>query len=122
MSLFRVKSAAERCRELIASTKPEIQDVLWSPAGHTLTAALTARMTPDQHLLYSLEGGYTYGRWGLASLKRGILAATADEDWYDSLEEAFHASLAWTGETPPSIYKFRDVQEWRARPDLWRKP
>ncbi len=113
--------AARQCREFLTPGE-RLRSVIWSTAGHHSEAGVVARTSESQVLVYHTEGGYTYGRWGLARLDEGRLVATRDEDWYRSLVEAFCSSEAFVGELPGGLYQHRDVAGWRARPDLKRFP
>ena len=96
--------------------------VLWSADGSCSKAAAILPTGDDEEIVYIGDGGYTFGRWGVATKTANGWEATRDDCWYSSLEEAFYGSKSWSGEPPAGFYSYRNVSEWRSRPDLRREP
>ena len=117
----RYQKSVSVLREILCR-KSSPRNVVWSPKGHRSKAAIIAWTSEREAIVYHSEGGYTYGRWGLARLEGDHLSARCDEDWYHGLLEALCASKAFVGTPPEGLYEHRDVSEWRARPDLKRFP
>ena len=118
---FQVCDSRRKLERHLAPTHEE-STVLWSADGYRSKAAAILTTGDDEEILYIADGGYTYGRWGVATRTSNGLAAIQDECWYSSLEEAFYGSKGWQGEPPAGFYTHRDVSEWRSRPDLRRQP
>lgn len=111
---FKCEQTSRRCRELLCS--PDSTElVVWSPEGHASPGATVVATGENEWLVYLCEGGYTYGRWGVACRKEGQLQAIPDESWFYDLEECFHHSSAWTAELPEHLEDTRDIADWRER-------
>ena len=121
LDYFQVKESRRIAEQSLTPTG-ESGSVLWSSEGYRSKAAPVLSTCDDEAVIYIADGGYTYGRWGVARKTDDGWGATQDECWYSSLEEAFYGSRSWSGEPPDGFFSHRNLSEWRSRPDLRREP